>query len=218
MTDEKLCGHSSSHYCGCGRPVYNRTSAGTTMTMFGSHICVLKVQSSAVITRSNIVRYYMNNYKNWGRISSRCWIYKRHPIPRPNGRAMGCILWVYFVRKNDRVITALHCIFISVFSWLSTLSRNILYVGKYLIDGWGTKPVWLCLPQTNTLQANLDRKTFSKRCIICHCLLHTCCVNTDQMLTCPIWFRWLYIQVYMQIVIEKSKLFVGLVSIKDALL
>ena len=34
------------------------------------------IQPSAVITRSNIVRYYMNNYRNWGRISIRCLIQK----------------------------------------------------------------------------------------------------------------------------------------------
>ena len=47
---------------------------------------------------SNIVRYFMNDYRNWGRISIRCWIHKRHTIPLPNGRAMGCLLWL-FVRK-----------------------------------------------------------------------------------------------------------------------
>ena len=52
------------------------------------------LQSSAGLTRSSIVRYNINNYRNWGRISVRCWIHKRHPIPRPNGRAMGCILWL----------------------------------------------------------------------------------------------------------------------------
>ena len=58
--------------------------------------------------RSNIGRYYMNNYRNWGRISIRCWIHKKHPIACPNGRAMGCLLWI-FVRKIDCVITAPHC-------------------------------------------------------------------------------------------------------------
>ena len=61
-------------------------------------IGTISIQSSAVITRSNIVRYNINNYRNWCRISIRCWDYKRHPIPRPNGRAMGCLLWI-FVRK-----------------------------------------------------------------------------------------------------------------------
>ena len=52
-----------------------------------------KLQSNAIVTRSDILRYYINNCRNWGRISIRCWIHKRHPIPRPNGQAMGCLLW-----------------------------------------------------------------------------------------------------------------------------
>ena len=63
-----------------------------------SAMLVFHVQSSAVITRSNIVRYYFGDYRNWSRTSIRCWDHKTHPIPRPNGRAMGCILWI-FVRK-----------------------------------------------------------------------------------------------------------------------
>ena len=57
----------------------------------------------------NIVRYYINNYRNWGRISIRCWIHKRHPIPRPDGRAKG-VSFVNICEKIDRVITAPHCI------------------------------------------------------------------------------------------------------------
>ena len=70
---------------------------------------LLWVQLSAVITRSNIVRYYINNYRNWGRISIRCWIHKSRPIPRPNGRAMG-VSFVNICEKIDRVITTPHCI------------------------------------------------------------------------------------------------------------
>ena len=58
----------------------------------------IKLQSNAVITRSNIVTYYINNFRNWGWISIRCRIHKRHPIPRPNGQTMGHLLWI-FVRK-----------------------------------------------------------------------------------------------------------------------
>ena len=47
------------------------------------------IQLSVIIIQSSIVRFYINNYRNWGRISIRCWIHKRHPIPRPNRRAMG---------------------------------------------------------------------------------------------------------------------------------
>ena len=33
-------------------------------------------------TRSNIIRYYIGNYRNWNRISIRYWFHKRHPIAR----------------------------------------------------------------------------------------------------------------------------------------
>ena len=36
--------------------------------------------------------------RDWGRISTKCWISKRHPLPRPDRRAMRCFLWI-FVRK-----------------------------------------------------------------------------------------------------------------------
>ena len=62
---------------------------------------------SAVITRSDIVRYYMNNYKKCVRMSTRLWIHKRHPIPRPSGWAMGCplrIFWENGLRYNGTVL------------------------------------------------------------------------------------------------------------------
>ena len=65
------------------------------------------MQSSVAITRANIVRYYINNYRNWARISIRCWIHKRHPITRPNGRAMECLLenlWENWPRFNDAAL------------------------------------------------------------------------------------------------------------------
>ena len=55
----------------------------------------------------NIVRYNIINYRNWGRISIRCWIHKRQPIARPNGRAMGC-LFLDICEKSDRVLTEPH--------------------------------------------------------------------------------------------------------------
>ena len=55
-------------------------------------ISEILIQSSAVITRFGITRYCIHHYRDRTRISSRGWIYKRHPIPRPNGRAMECLL------------------------------------------------------------------------------------------------------------------------------
>ena len=54
---------------------------------------LFQIQSGAFISWSNIERYYINNGRNWVRISIRCWMNKMHPIPRPNGRAMGWLLW-----------------------------------------------------------------------------------------------------------------------------
>ena len=71
------------------------------IVMLSLHVMFAKqllIQSNAVITRPNIVRYWINDCRNSGRISIRCWIRKRHHIPRPNGRDMVCILWI-FLRK-----------------------------------------------------------------------------------------------------------------------
>ena len=62
------------------------------------------IQSSAVIMRSNVIRYCIDNYTNWGRISIRCWIHKRHPIPRPNRRAMRCHLWENWPHYNGTAL------------------------------------------------------------------------------------------------------------------
>ena len=55
-----------------------------------------RLHSSAVIMRSNIVRYYINHYRNSDRISIiKCWVYKRHPISLPKVRVMGCLLRIF---------------------------------------------------------------------------------------------------------------------------
>ena len=73
----------------------------------------LIVQSSAIITRSNIVRYCIDNCRNWGRTITRYWIHKRHSIPHPNGRAMGCLLLIFFQnwpRYNCTVVCMILCL------------------------------------------------------------------------------------------------------------
>ena len=55
---------------------------------FTQHTCNLSyLQSSTVVTRSNLWQYYIRHCNNIGRK----WIifkdHNRHPIPRPNGRA-----------------------------------------------------------------------------------------------------------------------------------
>ena len=48
-------------------------------------------ESNAVITRSTIVRYYIDNYRNWARISTRCWSTRDHLCP-----ALTVELWDVF--------------------------------------------------------------------------------------------------------------------------
>ena len=67
------------------------------------YTCISKqkqIPLSAVITRSNIVRYCINDYTNTNRISIRCWIHKRHPEPGPNR-----VSFVNILKKFDRGIS-----------------------------------------------------------------------------------------------------------------
>ena len=63
---------------------------------------------SVVITWSNPVRYHINNYKKWGRISIRCWI---HPYLVLTGELYGVFCeYLKNCEKNDQVIAAPRCI------------------------------------------------------------------------------------------------------------
>ena len=77
----------------------------------------LPVQSSAVITRFNIVRYYINEYRNWSRIWIRRWIHKDTPYLALTGEIWGVFcgyLWENWPRYNG---TALYwdCIHLTEF-------------------------------------------------------------------------------------------------------
>ena len=150
------------------------------------------MQSNAVITRSNILRDYINNYKNWGRISIRCWLKKRHPIPRPYGRAMRCLLWI-FVKKFNCVITALHStvfyglnicpnlthlftksnkmaspstsLWVGISIWVGT-TYNLLQITCNL---HGTQIPYILLCSINVIA---PWKTFLVRCILISFVLH----------------------------------------------
>ena len=77
------------------------------------HKCLLWlvwIQSSAVVTRSNVIWFCIHHCTYWGRIWIKVWTHKRHPIPGPNGWGMGCLL-LGFSRKLTNVITAPRCIF-----------------------------------------------------------------------------------------------------------
>ena len=58
---------------------------------------------------SNITRYCIHHFSDWGRIYIRILTPKRHPLPRLCGRDIGCLLWGFW-RKIYDIITAPHCI------------------------------------------------------------------------------------------------------------
>ena len=68
------------------------------------HQHTIEIQPSDIIMRSNMVRNCINNCRNWVRISNRCWIHKRHPLPNPNRRALECPLWIFMMK-----LAALYC-------------------------------------------------------------------------------------------------------------
>ena len=89
---------------------------------------IMKIQCGAVIARSNIT-YCMHHCRNWGRISNRIWIHKIHPIPRPNRRAMGCILQFFLENWPRYNGTALYmymvlCYCLLVIKWNNKSSMN----------------------------------------------------------------------------------------------
>ena len=65
-------------------------------------IIELLIQSSVVITRCNLSRYYLRHSDYRSRTSIKLRTHNRHTIPRPHGRAMRCLLWAFW-----RKLTAL---------------------------------------------------------------------------------------------------------------
>ena len=105
LSRDSHCKHNTARrkYCQSSSIRHTKSSHLNVSYLVCSCLCPIhwsQVQSSAVITRSNIVRYCINNHRNWGRISIRCWIHNRHPIARPGRRAMGCLLLIIFYTKN----------------------------------------------------------------------------------------------------------------------
>ena len=94
------------------------------------------IQSSAVITRSNIVRYYTKDYRNCGRISIRCWIHKRHMFVK---KLTGCfnIKMSSYQYRDPHVKDGLTTVLSS--TWES------LYLGKMVLilrqdhERWGRR-------------------------------------------------------------------------------
>ena len=54
------------------------------------------MQRSGVITQSIITWYCMQHFSDWDKRYITLLIHKRQPLSRLNGRAKGCILWVFW--------------------------------------------------------------------------------------------------------------------------
>ena len=97
-------------------------------------------------------------------------IHKRHPIARPLGRGMGCLLWIHhlihilpeflqlfmqYITIHDRVITALHCTLQSRLSdwlWSYSLVVNCWWYFDELVQerrNSSALAMELCLSYTN---------------------------------------------------------------------
>ena len=65
-----------------------------------------------------IIRYFINNYRNWGRISIRCCIYKRHTIPVMCFFSVNPCLFDFraheYLWKNWPRYKSPHCIYIMI--------------------------------------------------------------------------------------------------------
>ena len=110
----------------------------------------------------NKVQYckILHTDRNWGRISIRCWIYKRYPIPNPNGWAMGFFceyLWENWLGYKGTALKAVKINLLWSGGWNNATFRPGNYKSKELYT----------LPTNNHLDAwsrpVIDR---SKRCIV----------------------------------------------------
>ena len=109
-----ILGNLTSHVpltCVCGRALLgvvdcrwgilraeSPTAEGRAMETRGSDTSwkqtpVWRVQSGAIMEGSNTTWFWIWCGNDWGEICIWCYIHKRHPISRPYGRAMGCLLW-----------------------------------------------------------------------------------------------------------------------------
>ena len=73
-----------------------RSRYNTVSLLQHCHTRENKVQSGAVITRFNELWYSTMFYSDWYRTKIRVCIHERHPISRPHGWAMGCLLWEFW--------------------------------------------------------------------------------------------------------------------------
>ena len=79
---------------------------------FISRHCIIYILSSALMTRSNIARYLINNYMNWGKISIRYWIKKDTQYFALTGELWGVFCefkWEHWLRYNGTALYLCLC-------------------------------------------------------------------------------------------------------------
>ena len=114
----------------CMQPFTDRLLHKNSFYIFCRLLYLL--QSRAVMTWSNIVRYCKIDNRNSDKISIRCWIYKRHPV---------FLLWIFFL-ENLPCYKALHCIHMDQGHAYDTACRwkamaPWLFSPRYLAYTWG---------------------------------------------------------------------------------
>ena len=77
------------------------------------------VQSSAVITQSNLSRYYIWYCDDSSRMQITLHSHNRHPIAHPHRGAMRCLMIMWLLNQIDGVTMAPHCV------WLHRISQTI---------------------------------------------------------------------------------------------
>ena len=115
------------------------------------HIDIIMVSSKTYFRGNGISHQWITQYCNH---SSRTWMrletHNRHPIPRPNGRATGCILWGNWKKKTDCVIMAPHF----TFTRHSSLAH---------CDWISCKHLWLGITHTHMMPFNHKTKKLCLR-------------------------------------------------------
>ena len=141
-----------SEWCGESWPGYNKTDCG------------LQIESSAIITWSNLSGYYMRQCNNRCRKWVRHYNHNRHPIPRPHGRAMGRLLWEFGENWPCYNGTALYWEIVCNISSHPTCAQH---------EGWSIRNIADCWPLFTQSATEFKAWFYSIRCDL---ILHLCSV------------------------------------------
>ena len=130
----------------------------------GACTCKTAIQSSAIISLSNLSRYFIqlcNSGRKWIKYKN----HNRHTIPHPHGQAMGCPLWGVWRKLTHYNGTPLY---LGASSCLGTWNHNLKMSAKWrpfclslnvLNLKRGTSYVKLSGPLWTSLASNVLEKT-----------------------------------------------------------